>query len=203
MNKGWDGRFGTKYLGRNPQTGAEQDALCLEIYGVTFTSMIERFLKLPRDISILEVGCGAGCNLELLRDAGFTDLRGIDINYEAASVARSKGFLCHTADITKHTWYVNKRFDLVCTMGALMHLQAYRKAMKEMARIGNYIWGLESYAIKRERVPYEVGYWRDNYCQKWIDMGFELVSRHAYPYVADKRNPRVEEMYLLKSKEAK
>lgn len=196
----WQGQFGKNYLDRNPQTGAEQDALCKKTYGVTFSRMIES-LGLPRDISILEVGCGAGNNLELFRDLGYKDIRGMDVNPEVWPILQRKGFTFWGFDITYGTIFTDNRFDLVFTAGVLIHLRAYRKAMKGMSRICNgYIMGLEYYAPKRERIDYPVYCVRDNWSQKWIDMGFDLVSLRLCHYQADKGkpNPRVDEFYLMR-----
>ena len=68
------------YTERNPQTPEDMDSLCLKYYGVSRTEMNQRFVgDLPRDLRILEVGCGTGTNLRLLDLAGFRNLWGIDI----------------------------------------------------------------------------------------------------------------------------
>jgi len=44
---------------------------------------------LPKDASILELGCGAGRNLDALKKAGFTNLAGIEINKNALELGRN------------------------------------------------------------------------------------------------------------------
>jgi SAM-dependent methyltransferase len=46
----------------------------------------------PREARVLEIGCGFGRKLALLRDLGFTDLRGVERNPAVAAAARTAGF---------------------------------------------------------------------------------------------------------------
>lgn len=46
----------------------------------------------PREARVLEIGCGFGRKLALLRSLGFTDLRGVERNPAVAAAARTAGF---------------------------------------------------------------------------------------------------------------
>jgi SAM-dependent methyltransferase len=50
---------------------------------------------------VLDIGCGRGEFLELLRDAGVT-ARGIDLNAESVALCQHKGFEAEVADLFQH-----------------------------------------------------------------------------------------------------
>jgi SAM-dependent methyltransferase len=54
--------------------------------------------ELPRDARILELGCGAGTLLELLRDRGFTRVEGVDVSAEQIALAVARGVSAQVAD---------------------------------------------------------------------------------------------------------
>ena len=57
------------------------------------SAQIARVLEsVPRSARVLEVGCGFGRKLDLLRRLGFTDLTGVDRNPALAKAAREAGF---------------------------------------------------------------------------------------------------------------
>jgi len=56
--------------------------------------LVKMLQPIPRDTPILDVGCGYGRNLELLRQFGFTNLTGVDINRDLVEQASARGFSC-------------------------------------------------------------------------------------------------------------
>jgi len=53
---------------------------------------------LPRDARILELGCGAGNLLALLREHGFTRVEGVDVSAEQVALAAARGVSARVAD---------------------------------------------------------------------------------------------------------
>lgn len=53
---------------------------------------------LPRDARVLELGCGAGHVLELLREQGFTRVEGVDVSAEQVELAVARGISARVAD---------------------------------------------------------------------------------------------------------
>ncbi|MCC6563347.1 methyltransferase type 11, partial [Candidatus Uhrbacteria bacterium] len=77
----WSSDFGNAYVTRNPQSIEEIEQLYAKDYAVSRRSMNEAFLgPLDRSIRILEVGANIGSQLELLRQMGFTNSIGVDVN---------------------------------------------------------------------------------------------------------------------------
>lgn len=60
--------------------------------------LIRLLRTLDRDIPVLDVGCGYGRNLLLMRQLGFTNLAGVEINPLLAAEVRAKGFKCYSPE---------------------------------------------------------------------------------------------------------
>ncbi len=60
---------------------------------------LTRLLRpLDRNTPVLDVGCGYGRNLLLMRQLGFTNLAGVEINPVLAAEVRAKGFQCYSPE---------------------------------------------------------------------------------------------------------
>jgi SAM-dependent methyltransferase len=81
----------------------------------------------------LDVGCSAGVLLAALRDAGVSEVIGIDPAAQAAEVARSL-FNVTVTRARAETYRDYGNFDLVCLMAVLEHLLDPRALLKEVAR---------------------------------------------------------------------
>src|SRR5450755_3921607 len=87
----WAGTFGREYTDRNDQTQCQLDEFYHNTYGKTRSELNQRFLdNVPRNAPILEVGCNVGTQLLLLKDMGFTDLSGVEIQEYALQRARER-----------------------------------------------------------------------------------------------------------------
>jgi len=193
---------GSDYLDRNPKTGAEQDALYLGYFGLTRTTMNERFLKdIPKDSSILEVGCGAGCELDLLRDMGFTNLKGVDLNPEAVEFCQGKGLCVIEADAERLP-FKDGSFDLVMTNGLLIHIPLERLSvvMGEIVRVSReYVLGFEYWRYRFTMVPYlgrDDQMWAGPYLKAYMARPLEKVDSEKYRY----SNGKCDEMFLLRKR---
>lgn len=193
---------GSDYLDRNPKTGAEQDALYLSYFGVTRTQMNARFLAdIPKDCTILEIGCGAGCELELLRDAGFTNLKGVDLNPEAVEFCQGKGLCVIEADAERLP-FKDGSFDLVMTNGLLIHIPLERLSvvMGEIVRVSRkYVMGLEYWRRHFRMLPYhgrDDEMWAGPYMDEYLKMGLEKIDSEFYAY----QDGKVDQMFLARKR---
>lgn len=86
--------------------------------------LVTECVPMERSASILDLGCGFGSLLCVLRDAGYTNLAGVDVSPEQVALARhlnldhihcetAQGFLEHNADQTR---------DVVIAFDFLEHL---------------------------------------------------------------------------------
>jgi pseudaminic acid biosynthesis-associated methylase len=203
----WQGAFGQAYKERNRFTLAELDALYETKYGTTRTTLNQRFLKdIPRNATILEVGCNLGVQLSFLEQIGFTNLHGVEINSEVVREAQTR---LPSAKLMQGSAmqlpYPDMHFDLVFTSGVLIHIapSELETAMKEICRVSKtWIWGAEYYAPEMTEVPYR-GLsnllWKADYVQLYLEKfpDLELVFEERLSYINDKN---VDTMFLLRRK---
>ncbi len=100
-------------------------------------------LNLPRDASILEVGCGTGGNLAML--AGFGNVSALEMDDMARSIAMRKTagrFDIRAGSCPADIPYSGERFDLICLFDVLEHIEedvatlaALKKLLTERGRI--------------------------------------------------------------------
>ncbi len=83
-------------------------------------------------IRILEVGCGTGENLNVLKDWG--DVSGFDISQEAVNICKGRGFgNVYLEDIGKMNATAHaEQYDLIVALDVLEHIQDDVFAMKQV-----------------------------------------------------------------------
>jgi SAM-dependent methyltransferase len=99
---------------------------------------IVRFLKnLPKDISILDVGCGTGNILEFIREeTQIKKVYGLDIDENALEVAKERGLEVYRCSIVDDcVEKIGRKFDVVIIGAVLHHLVSEtRSGSIELAR---------------------------------------------------------------------
>jgi pseudaminic acid biosynthesis-associated methylase len=200
----WIGSFGREYTERNQYLPAELDVFYQKMYGITRTDLNARFLQdVPRDARILEVGCNMGNQLLLLREMGFTNLHGIEIQDYALEYARQRVLSANLMQGSALAIpYKDRDFDLVFTSGVLIHIAPadLPVAMAEIHRCARtWIWGLEYFAPQMTEIVYR-GHtdllWKTDYAQAYLQ-GFadlELSMEERLRYV---ENKNIDSMFLL------
>ncbi len=92
-----------------------------------------RYLKDSTNLSILDVGCGTGGNIILLKEFG--NVTGIDFSDEALRLAGGKGFdKLVRADATAMPFSDNT-FDLVSALDTIEHIAEDLKVVQESFRV--------------------------------------------------------------------
>jgi O-antigen chain-terminating methyltransferase len=96
---------------------------------------LEKYLTyFKREGAVLDLGCGRGEFLELLKERGF-EAEGIDINEQMVHICRDKGLNCQAADILeKLIQYDDDTLSGIFSSQVIEHLPpAYLKRMLELA----------------------------------------------------------------------
>jgi pseudaminic acid biosynthesis-associated methylase len=204
----WSGDFGREYTDRNTYTPAELDELYRRNYGVTRTELNQRFLAdIPRDVRILEVGCNLGTQLLVLKQMGFHNLYGVEIQNYALKRAKHRvaGAVLTQASALAIP-YPDRFFDLVFTSGVLIHVAPadLPAAMAEIDRCAKqWIWGFEYYAPQMTEVAYrghQALLWKTDYSRLYLEQqcqGLELVREDRLRYLD---NDNVDTAFLLRRK---
>jgi SAM-dependent methyltransferase len=99
------------------------------------------------DNSVLEVGSNAGANLERLRQLGYTNLGGVEINPVAIETMQ-RAFPLLSAPVTRGAFEdvlaTQQPVDAIFTMGVLMHVHpSARGVFRQIARLARVVCTIE------------------------------------------------------------
>lgn len=93
-------------------------------------------ISLPKYYSVLDVGCGKGDTLQLLKVLGFRPY-GIDISETAINECRNKNLQAQVEDAYEMS-FSDKSFDIVFSEGLWEHFRDPRKHISEFARVSKH-----------------------------------------------------------------
>lgn len=88
-----------------------------------------------RSSAVLDVGCSGGQLLEALRQMGFTDLHGIDIDKKSIEICIDKNIKNVSVAKGEETGFSNDQFDLLVASDVLEHIGDELKALQEWKRV--------------------------------------------------------------------
>ncbi len=78
----WSGNFGREYTDRNTMNHEAWNQQYVEKYGISRLDINHELLwDLPKNLRILEVGCNTGQQIEALRQFGFENITGIELQF--------------------------------------------------------------------------------------------------------------------------
>jgi pseudaminic acid biosynthesis-associated methylase len=203
----WKGDFGREYTERNTVDTASLDQLWRRNYGVARSTINESFLsRIPKDAKFLEVGCNAGNQLLMLREMGWSNLSGTELQPFAMEIARSRlpSATFKLGSALALPWD-DCSFDVVFTCGVLIHISPtdLPTVMDEVYRTTKeYIWGTEYYAPEVTQVTYRDHselLWKMDFARHYMRRfpELELVSEQRLPYLD---NANVDAVFLLRKK---
>lgn len=118
--------------------------------------------EIARGSTVLDVGCGNGVFLELLRESKDCHVTGVDVSELAIHLARQRGINAYVADVDgKPLPFRDNEFDYICAFDVLEHLYHPVKTLLEMRRVGNVliticanpVWWRDRLKILTGRVP--------------------------------------------------
>ncbi|WP_106640521.1 class I SAM-dependent methyltransferase [Allosphingosinicella vermicomposti] len=96
-------------------------------------SLIARKIALPRDAHILEIGCGTGHNVLMLRQFGAVDA--VEIDDDARAVASKRlNIAVGNAPLPELPGVAEGAYDLIALLDVLEHVDADRDALISIAR---------------------------------------------------------------------
>ena len=96
--------------------------------------------NIPKDLSTIDIGCGAGETLELLREIGFKNTIGIDLSPHAIKKANNRG-LVENKDVFMldgaNTPYKDHQFKFVFSEGLWEHFKNPQPFINEACRLAD------------------------------------------------------------------
>jgi pseudaminic acid biosynthesis-associated methylase len=192
QRKFWTGEFGQDYVERN-QTLEQVNELYEKQTGVTVQSIFEDFFQpLDRSFKILELGCNVGLNFTILKNMGFRNLTGVEINPQAISIAKQNHpdlkFVNSSIEEFNPS---NDSYDVVYTAGVLIHIHpdSLGSIISKIVSLSKkFIFGFEYFSEKLTEIPYRgntMTCWKQNFPNLYMDKHPELkiVKLKKYQYV--------------------
>lgn len=82
--------------------------------------LIKMMEKFPKNARILDIGCGYGRNIELLKKNGFNNITGVEINEYIVENNKKSGIVCFTPDEFL-CCFKEKRFDVILMSHIIEH----------------------------------------------------------------------------------
>ncbi len=101
--------------------GPRDDAQDLRWYRWAEYKFVPLLNGLSRESPILDIGCGAGQMLQLLRDHGFTNASGIDVSAEQVRLATDRGLNAAVDDVFRCLRESPASFDAISALDVVEH----------------------------------------------------------------------------------
>ena len=135
--------------------------------------------RIDRDSRVLEVGCGTGRNLDLLRSMGFARLLGVDRNPDLITGVLARGFTCVTPEQLDDT--CKEPFDLIVMSHIVEHfthdaLLGFIETYVGRLRVGGLL-------VVVTPLPNSVFYNDFDHVRPYLPMGFLMVFGDALAQV--------------------
>ena len=99
------------------EPSAKQDAVWVR----AALSRLRVWLPQNKQARCLDLGCGSGLLLEALRNAGYSDLRGVDLGAQAIDIAKGRGFQVVQTDLRDFLKESKDSFDLITAFDVVEH----------------------------------------------------------------------------------
>jgi SAM-dependent methyltransferase len=133
-----------------------------------------------KKLSILDVGCGTGANLEMLSEFGETS--GVDVSAEAVSFCHGRGLKHVKIGAAEELPFNDHSFELVTALDVVEHLDDDVAGLREMRRVLRpdgrillfvpafmFLWGVQD-DVSNHRRRYRLGQLKDSV----LKAGFEI-----------------------------
>jgi SAM-dependent methyltransferase len=150
-----------------------------------------RYLKIATNAQILDIGTGTGSNLRMLREEGYRNVTGIDLNPLAVRYCLAKGFTSVLTGDATGLPFADGQFDMVFATDTIEHIDDDRKTLQEMHRVlvpGGYamivvpafasLWGLQDIVAHHKR-----RYRKADFTKKIWSSGFEVQRAYYFNYL--------------------
>jgi 2-polyprenyl-3-methyl-5-hydroxy-6-metoxy-1,4-benzoquinol methylase len=109
--------------------GERDDAADQRWYRWSEHKLVPLLLGLPPEAAILDLGCGAGQMLQLLKDHGFTNASGLDVSEEQVRLAADRGLKAVAGDAFDHLGSARAAFDAITALDLIEHFEKAEQAL--------------------------------------------------------------------------
>lgn len=109
------------YLSIQAPEWADDDARASAIRCAGGLCRLMDWLPSDKNTKCLDLGCGSGRFLRALCDAGYSDVRGVDLAPQAVDLALKAGFQITQADLREYLLESREYFDLITAFDVIEH----------------------------------------------------------------------------------
>lgn len=126
--------------------------------------MLLHSLDIPQESSAVDIGCGTGSNLRILRSAGLYKVVGLDRSLYALSLAKKKANLPFVSGDIKNLPIRSNSIGLMIALDVLEHVDNDLNAIRELYRVlrkgetliltvpaFNFLWGIQDVVTGHKR----------------------------------------------------
>lgn len=152
--------------------------------------ILEKLFEGENPNSIFEVGCGVGGFLEDYRTLKGVAVGGIELNAKDLNEAKEKfpqyveNFILGDAN---QPWPIDRKYDIVFSIGTLILMPYPQTCLKEMLRIGKKViiaepHGQERYGVVQDKI-YQYGYQyrcEHDYVEQFARLGVKIKIGETY-----------------------
>jgi SAM-dependent methyltransferase len=153
-------------------------------------AFVDYVSDLPTDLRVLDAGCGNGFFMQLLRDLGFHDVRGIDLSEPWLEECRNKNLVVERRAIEEVAG--EPRYDLILLMDVIEHLtspldvlRSLRGALSDRGRIYINVPVCDSLQKRFQRRLRRISRleqsrrWDETHCHAWSARAFDGLLHEA------------------------
>ncbi|GAA0378637.1 class I SAM-dependent methyltransferase [Paenibacillus motobuensis] len=98
-----------------------KDPQYVEYMKKKFSRIFEGYLPVSKDAAILEIGCSNGMALITLRDMGYNNILGIELDQELVSITRKLDLVVKNENAMEYVKLTDKKFDFIYMFDVLEH----------------------------------------------------------------------------------
>jgi len=155
--------------------------------------LLKRFLyslDLPKELSTVDIGCGTGSNLRILRSVGFYNVVGLDRSFYALSLAKKKMSLPFVNGDINNLPIRPNSVGLIIALDILEHIENDLNAIRELYQIlrkgetliltvpaFNFLWGIQDVVTGHKR-----RYSKKEITNKLREVGFEILKSSYFNF---------------------
>lgn len=126
-NEKWEAYYGKRLLSRN--------RLLSQHHKLAVNFFLDYFKQVDINLKVLDVGCSEGFFMELLRNLGFENIKGIDPSSKVVEKAKKKGLIAEQNDIDE--FQTKEKYDVILMMDVLEHLEKPEQALEKAYKLLN------------------------------------------------------------------
>lgn len=181
----WATSGGEEHAGGHFRSAAQVEEQYIRLFGIRQTELLPQLVGRVEG-SVREIGCGRGDQLQILHDAGYKDLGGVEISAAAVKDAnQGRPWLKIVCGSAYALPYEDQSVDVVYTCGVLIHQppEDVHEVARELLRVvkpEGRICGVEYWAPEFQ-VRIAGRTWSGPYSDLYQELGWRVVTANKYP----------------------